>query len=77
MRIFKIIKILFSKKKRTHRAMCANCRHFVQGDKYGYCGNQEQTNSELTKYTHPSLNCPLYENGTHKTRIEYMKSNNK
>lgn len=77
MGILKIIKNFFSKKGSKRRAMCANCRHFVQGDKYGFCGNEDQANSELTKYAHPSLKCNLYEPGTHQTRIDYMKRKSK
>lgn len=72
--VFKIIKNFFTKKEMKRRAMCVNCKHFAQGDKYGFCANEKQTNSELNKYAHPSLNCNLHEPGTHQTRIDYMKN---
>lgn len=77
MRILKIIKILFGRKGKERPSLCVNCKHFAQGNKYSFCANGKQTNSEFTKYTYPSLNCNLFESGTHKTRIEYMKTKSK
>lgn len=77
MRIFKIIKNAFSKCGKNRMILCVNCRHFAQGDKSSFCTNKKQTNAELLNYTNPAFSCNLYAPGTHKTRIDYMKTNNK
>lgn len=55
---------------------CGNCKFFAQGSTCSFCANTKQTDTGYKKYVYWIFHCELFEQGIHKSRIEYMKTLN-
>jgi hypothetical protein len=56
------------------KTMCGYCKYFAQGKNCSFCDNSKQPIQSLKEYAYYNFECELFENGTHQTRIDYMKS---
>lgn len=61
------------------KKMCMTCKHFAQGSGCSFCANEKQTDSGLKSYSYWPFgtNCKIYENGIHKSRVDFMNSREK
>lgn len=51
---------------------CMTCKYFAQGKSCSFCACPDQPDSYLKKYAYHNFFCPLFFEGIHKSRVDYM-----
>lgn len=53
---------------------CGSCKYFAQGKNCSFCSNPKQMNESKKQYLYYNFKCDLFEEGIHRTRIDFMKT---